>query len=66
MSQKIMHEAQAEALRRMSLAERIRLNASLWEHARVLKEATLRARHSDWTETQVHDAAKEALQRAGR
>ena len=35
----VLHEAQIRALRRMSLGERMRLNASLWDHARALKEA---------------------------
>lgn len=35
----------------MSVAERMRLNASLWDHARALKEATLRAMHPDWLVT---------------
>ena len=64
--QNVVHEAQVQAFRRMSLAERIRLNASLWDHARALKEAALRERHPAWTDREIQMAATEALQRAGR
>jgi hypothetical protein len=60
----VLHEAQARALRAMSIAERMRLNASLWDHARVLKEAALRAMHPEWSEEQVRNATREALQNA--
>lgn len=48
----------------MSIAERMRLNASLWDHARALKEAALRALHPEWSEEQVRNATREALQNA--
>ena len=60
------HIEQIRSLRAMSVAERLVLNASLWEHARVLKEAALRKLHEDWSDEQVRQAAREALQHAGR
>ena len=50
----------------MSLAQRLILNASLWNHARALKEAALRAQHREWSDVQVREAARKAIQNAGR
>ena len=60
------HPAQIAALRSMSVAQRLALNASLWDHARVLKEATLRGEHLNWSEEAVRNAARKALQHAVR
>jgi len=59
---RVFHDAQIRALRDMTVAERLRLNASLWDHARALKEATLRAQHPDWTQERVRVSARKALQ----
>ena len=50
----------------MSLAQRLILNASLWNHARALKEGALRAQHHEWSDVQVREAARKAIQNAGR
>ena len=60
------HEAQVRSLREMSVSQRLVLNASLWEHARALKEAVLREQHKDWSEDRVRTSAREALQHASR
>ena len=64
--QAVLHAAQRDALQKMGVANRLKLNATLWEHARALKVAALRAQHADWDQEQIRRAAQEALQRASR
>jgi hypothetical protein len=62
----ILHPAQRDALRNMGRSRRIQISASLWEHARLLKEATLRALHPDWSDDTIRRVARKALQRERR
>ena len=62
----VLHEAQLRALQQMTVGQRLQLNASLWEHARVLKEAAVRALHTEWSEEQVREAARKVLESAAR
>jgi hypothetical protein len=62
----ILDPEQREALRKLGIEGRLRVAASLWEHARALKEATLRALHPDWTDETVRSASREALRRGRR
>jgi hypothetical protein len=63
MDQILTHE-QVRALRKMSLGQRIALNASLWDHANALKQEALRTLHPDLSEEQVREAAREVIQSA--
>lgn len=64
--QPILDPRQRDALRRLGVAGRLRLTASLWDHARAMKVATLRALHPDWDEQAIQRAATEAMQRGSR
>jgi hypothetical protein len=66
MTDRVLHPEQVRALRAMSLGQRLALNASLWENAHLLKQAGLRARHPEWSDVQIRQAAREAIRRAGR
>jgi hypothetical protein len=61
-----LHPAQVEALRRMTIGQRIALTASLWEHIRALKAATLQALHPDWTRDEIELATRKVMQRGSR
>jgi len=60
------HELQINVLRSMSVSQRLVLNASLWDHAKVLKQAMLRREHLHWSEEEIRRATREALQHASR
>jgi hypothetical protein len=66
MTDRVLHPEQVRALRKMSLGERLLLNARLWDNAHALKAAAFRARHPDWSEEQIRQAAREAIRRADR
>jgi hypothetical protein len=57
-----LHEAQIQALRRMTQAQRLVVNASLWDHAHTLKRAMIRSLHPDWTKEQIEEAVQKVFQ----
>jgi hypothetical protein len=54
-----LHPEQAKALRRMTLAQRLRNGLEFMEQMRQLKAAALRARHPSWTPGQVAQALRQ-------
>ncbi len=53
-----------ENLRNLGPAQRLSAAEQLYWSARRLKEAAIRAQHSDWTDAQVGQAARDAFARA--
>jgi len=53
------HPEQIKALKRMTPAQRLRNGLEFMEQIRQLKAAALRARHPDWTESQVAQVLRE-------
>ncbi len=54
----------AEALRRMTGAQKVRAAFGLYWTARKIKAARLRQQHPDWTEEQVQQRVKEIFMHA--
>lgn len=52
---------QIKALRKMTLAQRLKIALQFMEEMRQLKAAALRAQHSDWTEKQIARALREFI-----
>lgn len=56
-----LHPEQVKALRRMTLAERLRAGLNFMEEMRQLKAAALRAQHPDWSESDVSRALRDFI-----
>jgi hypothetical protein len=54
-----LHPEQIKALKRLTPAQRLRNGLEFMEQIRQLKAAALRARHPDWTESQVAHVLRE-------
>jgi hypothetical protein len=54
-----LHPEQVKALRKMTLAERLRNGLEFMEQLRKLKAAALRARHPTWTPEEVAQAVRQ-------
>lgn len=53
----MIDDATAEILRRMTEAERLAIAFRMWDFARDMLRANIRADHPEWTEEQVNRAA---------
>jgi hypothetical protein len=54
-----LHPEQVKALRKMTLAQRLRNGLEFMEQMRQLKAAALRARHPTWTPEQIAQALRQ-------
>lgn len=58
---KMEDEVYLKIVRSLSPAQKFKAAEEMWEAARELKAAVLRARHPDWTEQEIQRAVREAL-----
>ena len=61
----IVRDLETERLRQMTAEAKVRVSELLWHQAWAAAAAGVRARHPDWTESQVADGVRELMRAAG-